>query len=895
MQKFLFLVCAFISFIQSGYSQQKPLLFKDINTETRSLPLSDFQTVGDSLVYFIAKDHDTLSVYVSNGSTTVLATSFNNGTIAKSGGTDTHFFFRHNNDLYSLKGQTRTFISDATNIYFQNFSHRNRFLFQKVRSEPWGFELWSSDGTLAETIKLMDIGTKSLNFLGTANEYVYFTLYDDASNRQELWKLNINNNQTTLVDFLPNEPITIFNNYGVATNYIFFRNFSNFYVVNNNVNGLTKLPTKKMNFDGGIVINNHLYTSLTDSTYTYLGIHRYNTNTNSFEPINTNAPSMGIAHHYNNHIYVWRSIAYDTKLYRTDSLFQNYVEVPLSGALQNGTMEYNFFYKDSYYAVFRYAGQYQYLWNRARIMKSDGFTSQLSVYFDSFEAGLHRSSLEVIKFEDFVFTKNQFFFNLVRDRINWNSSNWLGLGVNLWKSTGATNGTTEVFKAGKSTLNAGIIGLSADKNDIFFFADTNNGFQLMITDGSAKNLKPFVDSTFQNLSAYPVDKPIYRIGNKLFFQHTSLYSGTVFLAVSDGTKAGTKFVGDNANGTFSNITNVRIHNNLLYFLANERLYATDGDVTTAFSIYSGIYTIIQDYYILDNYVYLVLSKDNKTEMWKVHQTTLAKQKVYEANWDCCSYSQFIGVINNKILFGSFKDADLHIFVSDGTSTGTNLLTIIPHGIEFGLIKQFYYFKNNYYICTASHIIRTDGTQAGTSIIYQASVRLTAFSATSDFIIFYNEGYVYAKTLMMFNGANFNSFPQYSDELEEAITFASRGAAFFRYNKKTYVTYGTTATTAVFCDDPITSIATLSNYTFFNLPTWKYGSELWTLNKCEENMTLSGPFSADQIFAVKKNITGAQQLNNANVIYRAGNAIQLMPGFKANNTSVFKAEIEGCVD
>lgn len=891
MQKFLFLVCAFISFIQSSYSQQKPRLFKDINTETRTLPLSDFQTVGDSLVYFIAKDYDTLSVYISNGSTTVLATSFNHGTIAKLGGTDTHFFFRHNNDLYSLKGQTRTFISDATNIYFQNFSHRNRFLFQKGGSESGGFDLWSSDGTLAETIKLMDIGTKSLNFLGTANEYVYFTLFDNPNNRQELWKLNTNNNQTTLIDFLPNEPITIFNNYGVATRYFFFRNFSNFYVINNNSNGLTKLPTK-MYFDGGVVINNHLYTSLTDSTYTYLGIHRYNTNTNSFEPIDTDAPSTSIAHHYNNHIYVRRSIPYDNKLYRTDSLFQNYVEVPL--AQQTGSMEFNFFYKDSYYVVYRYTGEHQYLYSRARIMKSDGLTSQLSVYFDSFEAGLHRSSLEVIKFEDFILTKNQFFFNLVRDRIHWNSSNWLGLGANLWKSTGATNGTSEVFKAGKSTLNAGIIGLSADKNDIFFFADTNNGFQLMITDGSSKNLKPFVDSIFQNPS-YPVDKPIFRIGKKLFFQYTGLNIGTVFLAVSDGTKAGTKFVGYDSNSTFSNITNVRIHNNLLYFLANERLYATDGDTTTGFSIYSDIFTIITDYYILDNYVYLALVKDNKTEIWKVHQTTLAKQKIFETDWDCCSYSQFIGVINNKILFGSFKDADLHIFVSDGTSSGTNLLTIIPHGIAFGLIKQFYYFKNNYYICTASHIIRTDGTQAGTSIIYQASVRLTAFSATSDFIIFYNEGYVYAKTLMMFDGTNFTSFPQLSDESEEAITFASRGAAFFRYNKKTYITYGTTATTAVFCDDPITSIATISNYTFFNLPTWKYGSELWTLNKCEENLTLSGSFSADQIFAVKKNITGTQQLNNANVIYRAGNAIQLMPGFKTSNTSVFKAEIEGCVD
>lgn len=901
MQKFLFLACVFILLIQSGYSQQKPRLFKDINTETRPLPLSHFQTVGDSLVYFVTKepvlgipqDRDTISIYASNGTTTFLATQFNDGTIEHLGGTDTHFFFRHNNDIYSLKGTNKTFIADALLVDGQTFAHRKKFIFKKWDTGWTDVALWASDGSVAGTERLsINVANKSLNFVGTANEYVYFTLFDNPNNRLELWKLNTNNNQTAFIDFLPNESIYLFNNHGVATDYLFFRNFSHFYAANNTSNTLIKVPTKKMGFDDGAVINNRLYVSLRDSSANNLGVHLFNTTSNSFEAVNALAPAISIAHYYNKHIYVWGNIngEYFTQLYRTDSLFQNYTKVPTREIAQGESVDRTFFYKDGFYGIYHYDRQYPYIQNYVKIMKSDGVSLQLSVFFDSFAAGLHRSSLEQIRFKDFIFTKKQFFFNVGRDRLNWHSSNSFIMGQALWKSTDVSGSTAEVFKTNKNTLNAGIIGLSADKNDIFFFADTNNGFQLMRTDGSLKNLRPFVDSTFQSLNASPVDKPMYRLGKKLFFQHTSLYSGTEFLAVSDGTRQGTKFVGSDPFNAFSDLSNFKVHKNLLYFLSAYKVYATDGDTTIRVSVEPYSLEYAYDYYIFNNNIYLMVLKDGKMQVWKINETTLAKQKIYETNWSCCGFPRFVGTLNNQVLFAMNINFQQYLYTTDGTPSGTNLLFTFPFEV-----KQTFFFKNYYYLFTTSQIIKTDGTQAGTSVISQTSDEFTKASATQNYIFFYTMGYMYAKTLIVFDGTNFTQLPQFSDADELPNLFTSRDAAFFRYNKKTYITYGTAPTTAVFCEEPINSLATLGNYTFFNLPTWRYGSELWVFNKCEENLTLSGAYATDQIFGARKTITATQQLNNASVIYRAGNSVQLMPGFKVNNDSVFKAEIDGCVD
>lgn len=901
MKKHLLLVCGFILLIQSGYSQQKLHLFKDLNTEIKPLLLDEFKMVGDSLIYFVAKENtsffrvDTISIYASNGSTTYLATQFNSGEIEKFGGTSTHYFFRYNNDLYSLKGQTRTLIAPIGLTSNEKFSHHNKFLFQKANNESDGFDLCVTDGTLAGTAIVSYVGYKQVNFLGTANEYVYYVLNDNALGKREIWKFNTTNNEATFLDYVPYGYIFTLNSKGAASNYFYFHLESFLYVADNQSNQLRKIPLNNIQIVQDLVINNRLYTELQTSDYSRLGIHKFNTSTNSFEAVNANAPTIYFTHQYNGNVYGWgqsESGQYD-QLYKTDSLFQNYILVPTPLYLSS-ELETQFFFKDSYYRVYHYSKQYSHLRTGARITKSDGITLQSSVILDSFDAGLHQSSLEVIKFEDFTFAKNQFFFTVTRNRSNWGSSNGYFIGPVLWKSNVNDNTTNEVFKAGKSTLNAGIKGLSADKNDLFFFADTNNGFQLMTTDGSPKNLKPYVDSIFVNLDSHPTDQPMYRLGKKLFFHHSPSGSSDGHLAVTDGTKKGTKYIKYYPNQSLGIISNVKIHNNLVYFLSGSLLFSTDGDTTKSIVV-SSMAERVYDYYIFNNHLYIIQVNGNKTEVWKINESTQAKQKIYEADFVCCSdYFSFVGVINNKLVFGLSINHKQHLFASDGTPSGTTLLTVIPTiNDETIRIKKSFLFKNNYYVFTSSNIVKTDGTQAGTSTIYQASVSLGASSATDNFIVFYNEAYVFNKTLVIFDGVNFTSMPQYSDDFNWPI-HVSKEAAFFRYNNKTYITYGTVASTYFLCDDAITSLATLSNYTFLNISTWKYGSELWTLNKCEQNLSLSGPFSSDYIFTAKQNIHAIQQPTNANVIYRAGNAIQLGPGFKTTN-AVFKAEIETCVD
>jgi hypothetical protein len=901
MKKLFLFVCGSILLIQSGYSQQKLHLFKDINTDIKPLLLDEFKIVGDSLIYFVAKENtsffriDTISIYASNGSATFLATQFNSGEIEKFGGTSTHYFFRHNTDLYSLKGQTRTLIAPIGLTSNEKFSHRNKFLFQKANNGSDGFDLCVTDGTLAGTAIVSYVGYKQVNFLGTANEYVYYVLNDNVLGKREIWKFNTTNDEATFLDYVPYGYIFTLNNKGAASNYFYFQLESFFYVADNQSGQLRKIPLNNIQITQDLVINNRLYAELQTSDNSRLGIHKFNTTTNSFDAVNINAPTIYFAHQYNGNVYGWgqsESGQYD-KLLKTDSLFQNYALVPTPLYLTS-ELETQFFFKDSYYRVYHYSREYSHLRTGARITKSDGITLQSSVILDSFDAGLHQSSLEAIKFEDFAFAKNQFFFSVTRDRSSWGSSNSYIIGPSLWRSNLNDNLISEVFKAGKSTLNAGIKGLSADKNDLFFFADTNNGFQLMTTDGSSKNLKPYVDSTFVNLDCHPTDQPIYRFGKKLFFHHSPSGSSDGHLAVTDGTKKGTKYISYYPNQSLGGITNVKIHHNLLYFLSGSLLFSTDGDTTRPIFV-SSMAERVYDYYLFNNHLYLIQVNGNKTEVWKINENTQVKQKIYEADFVCCSdYFSFIGAINNKLLFGLSINSQQHLFTSDGTSEGTNLLTVISTiNSESVRILKSILFKNNYYVFTSSHIVKTDGTQAGTSTIYQASVSLGAISAAENFILFYNEAYGTTKTIVIFDGVNFTPMPQYSDDFDWP-THASKDAAFFRYNKKTYITYGTPDSTYLLCDDIITSLATLSNYTFLNISTWKYGSELWTLNKCEQNLSLSGPFSSDHIFTAKQNIHAIQQPTNANVIYRAGNSIQLAPGFKTTN-AVFKAEIETCVD
>jgi hypothetical protein len=73
--------------------------------------------------------------------------------------------------------------------------------------------------------------------------------------------------------------------------------------------------------------------------------------------------------------------------------------------------------------------------------------------------------------------------------------------------------------------------------------------------------------------------------------------------------------------------------------------------------------------------------------------------------------------------------------------------------------------------------------------------------------------------------------------------------------------------------------------------------LYDLANCTETVNLLGNNYLNEINAVtikaSKEIFSNSSISNSSVEFKAGNAINLLPGFKVNQGSVFKASIRGC--
>lgn len=784
-----------ILFMNSGYAQQKISLFKDINTEQKTHALRSFTVANDSLVYFVSYEKtintylivDSVYIYVTNGTTTALACKFADGrNIEFYKATNKKLFFRQNDNLYALDGVSLTLLStEADLISGDCYVYKNQFIYKKFNLETSQNEMWMSDGTANGTAKLFDAGLNAhVQFLGSVKNFVYYAMsnFPDAGNKQ-IWKLDITTRQSTFLGMASANILLTLDQKNDNASYFYFYTYTVLYVINVNADTVTTI-VRPDNTGSPSMINNQLYITQSYDNASQSYLYQLNTNTLAFEIASTNVKSASFQNIYQNKVYFYGKLAadYTDNLYQTDTLFQNFYKIDVQDTL-NASISKEFYFKGNYYRVYQYDREHIYADSYFRIYRVDRNTRASSIFLDSYQANLHKSMYEEVMLQGFIHTKNQFFFTIGKERGRWNSDNRQIIGEVLWRSSGDLNNKTEFFKTGKNTLNAGIHCLTADKNDLFFFADRSTGFQLMTAQSSSKDLRPFLDSTLIYPYFTPDYKKMHRIKNKLFFQ----YSSPSRLAVADGTKTGTKNTQAPVSLGFYEVESIKTHQDFLYFISYGSLWKTNGD--TAIAVFSKFSTHeVEDYgFYNDNLYFIARTTDMKRQLYKYEIASSSMQLVFEINYVCCLDSRFIGVINNKFLFSfstGFESQSL--YSSDGTTAGTSFISDIP----VNPIENIIYFKNQSFLFSSSRVVKTDGTAAGTGVIYQTGGAIQQVVATKNFIAFYLLGYNTQRvaTFIVFDGSTFTPLPEFVEygDYFQIASFAASGGVLFYHNDKTYI-------------------------------------------------------------------------------------------------------------
>ncbi|MCF8324099.1 MAG: hypothetical protein K9I84_04005 [Leadbetterella sp.] len=108
-----------------------------------------------------------------------------------------------------------------------------------------------------------------------------------------------------------------------------------------------------------------------------------------------------------------------------------------------------------------------------------------------------------------------------------------------------------------------------------------------------------------------------------------------------------------------------------------------------------------------------------------------------------------------------------------------------------------------------------------------------------------------------------------------------------------MSFGTSDSTYYLCKESIQDLVQINNYTFFLITTDQIGKELYVLKRCKNNEILTVNQDKDQIFSTNSFIRSTQVVESKHLIYRAGNSIELNPGFSTSPQTLFKAEIETC--
>ena len=325
-------------------------------------------------------------------------------------------------------------------------------------------------------------------------------------------------------------------------------------------------------------------------------------------------------------------------------------------------------------------------------------------------------------------------------------------------------------------------------NKLYFTADDGeNGDELWVSDGTPAGTQLLLDINPRISSYYGFYNSYYYGSNaadfiefddKLYFAADDGENGRE-LWVSDGTTSGTQllldinpgisnygYYYDGSNPSSSNPDNFIEFNDKLYFTADDgengyELWVSDG-TTSGTQLLLDINPGISNYgYAKSSYASNFIEFDDKLfftandgenghELWVSDGTTSGTQLLLDINPGMSNYGSYPGgsslsdfiEFDDKLFFtADYGENGRELWVSDGTSSGTQLLLdinsyIIEYGYEYGFhLSNFTEFDGKLYFTANEQLWVSDGTTAGTKSLVETNLGYGSIIVVDDELFF----------------------------------------------------------------------------------------------------------------------------------------------------------------
>jgi len=255
------------------------------------------------------------------------------------------------------------------------------------------------------------------------------------------------------------------------------------------------------------------------------------------------------------------------------------------------------------------------------------------------------------------------------------------LGRELWKSDGTLAGTVLVKDIAVGASSSSPTGFCNLNGTLFFAATGAEGRELWKSDGTS-NGTVLVANINPNAGSNPAG--LFAMGTTLFFKANNGQTGEE-LWKSNGTALGTKLVKDiNPQAGGSQILSFISLNNTLFFTANDgthgrELWKTnglpDGTVQVKDINLNGNSDPV-DLVVFNNQLFFsaatVVNGVFDRELWKTTGTELSTVRVKDINTNGASMANTLTVFNNALYF----NANAALYKTDGTEAGTTIVPII---------------------------------------------------------------------------------------------------------------------------------------------------------------------------------------------------------------------------
>jgi ELWxxDGT repeat protein len=575
-----------------------------------------------------------------------------------------------------------------------------------------GKELWKSDGTEAGTTMVIDINSNSSPSFNTTNQFItlnnHFYFYaSNGGNGLELWKSDGTETGTTMVkDIAPGVSSSNFILKGsVLNNEIIFE-------ASNASDGLeiwktdgTEAGTTMIRNINGIgsssISNNSVYINFNNEVY-FLA----NDNIHGNEVWKTDGTTVGT------------SLLKDIRTGSASIWFTNFHVDTANNRLL-------------FFAEGDPNSSARTLWG------SDGTTNgtiELSTVEDSNTSGLVENFISLNNIT--VFTGENSIY-----------------GNELWFTDGTTNGT-EFFADMNYSNSSNPSKFTNVNGELFFRArGLDSGEQLFKSDGTIQGTEMVKNINPSGGSSIGDNAQMVNINGTLFF---TAFDGTngYELWKSDGTENGTVMVKDINPGSQSSMFSssdtqpLTAIDNILYFYANDgvngrELWRSDGTDAGTFmikDIYPGSSnsSFPRSFVKFNNTIYFIANDNMGSALWTTDGTDAGTVKVTTLN-----DMRILKTVNNKLIIVAETSGTTYgphdIWVSDGTDAGTTFLQGFGDGIDSNIafttiLNDEFYFVAKHPVFGRKSIYKTDGTVAGTVLLYDGSTHPTIPNIDIDDIL-----------------------------------------------------------------------------------------------------------------------------------------------------------------